>query len=91
MTDVKFSISKWLGFSLELLIQLMLVIAIFIFGVIAWPDGIFAAPLAQIPLSAAIAAAASLLASALALSGLYFVVMESLSHSLEQSQSSTPE
>lgn len=81
MTRLKSSISNWFGFSLELLLQLMLIIAIFIFGVMCWPDGIFEIPLAQIPLIAAIAAATSLLTSALGLSGLYFVVAELRSRS----------
>ena len=89
MATFKFSISKWLGFSLEFVTQLMLVTAIFTFGVISWPDGIFDAPLAQIPLSNAIAAAASLLALALGLSGLYLVVVEPFARSYEQLRSGT--
>ncbi len=85
MTTRNFSISKWLGISFEFLTQLMLVTAIFTFGAISWPDGIFEAPLAQIPLSAAIAAAPSVFAFALGLSGLYFLaVVEPFSRSYEQ-------
>ena len=87
MTNSNFSISKWLGFSLEFLAQLMLVTAIFMFGVISWPDGIFEAPLAQMPLSAAIAAGTSLLAFAVGLSGLYLVAVEAFSRSCEQLRS----
>ena len=84
MTILKFTISKWPGFCLELLTQLMLVIAILILGVICWPHGILDAPLAQIPLIAAIAAATSLFTSALGLSCLHFGVVELYSRSFEQ-------
>ena len=91
MTSSNFSISKWLGISFEVLTPLILIAAICAFGVGLWPAGILHVPLAQIPLYAGIAAAGSILMSALGLTGLYLVAVEQVSRMRDASRRVTAE